>query len=85
VSLGTIPDFAYQGKGFRLSGVMPGSPAEAAGMMEGDVIIKINAVPISGLKDFSDILKTLKPEDRVSIQFLRESTERNVEAVVKER
>jgi Zn-dependent M28 family amino/carboxypeptidase len=85
VSLGTIPDFAYEGKGFRLSGVMPASPAEAAGMQEGDVIIKINTVPVSGLKDFSDILKTLKPGDRVSILFLRAGKERKVEAVVKER
>jgi hypothetical protein len=85
VSLGTIPDFAYQGKGFRLSGVMSGSPAEAAGMREGDVIVRINAVPISGLKDFSDILKTLKPEDRVGILFLRDGREMKVEAVVKER
>jgi len=85
VSLGTIPDFAYQGKGFRLSGVMPASPAEAAGMQEGDVIIKINTAPVSGLKDFSDILKTLKPGDRVSILFLRAGKEMKVEAVVKER
>ncbi len=85
VSLGTIPDFAYQGKGFRLSGMMSGSPAEAAGMQEGDVIVRINAVPISGLKDFSDLLKTLKPEDRVGVLFLRDGREMKVEAVVKER
>ena len=85
VSLGTIPDFAYQGKGFRLSGVMPGSPAEAAGMKEGDVIIKLNTAPVSGLKDFSDILKTLKPGNRVSVLFLRAGKEMRVEAVVKER
>ena len=85
VSLGTIPDFAYNGKGFRLSGVVPGSPAEAAGMKEGDVIIRINTIPVGGLKEFSDILKTLKPGDRASILFLREGTEIKVEAVVKER
>jgi S1-C subfamily serine protease len=54
-------------------------------MQEGDVIVRINAVPISGLKDFSDILKTLKPEDRVGILFLRDGREMKVEAVVKER
>jgi aminopeptidase N len=85
VSLGTIPDFAYQGKGFRLSGVVAGSPAEAAGMKEGDVIIKVNASPIGGLKDFSDVLKTLKPGDRASIIFLRSEKEMKVDAVVKGR
>jgi C-terminal processing protease CtpA/Prc len=85
VSLGTIPDFAYSGKGFRLSGVVEGSPAEAAGLKEGDVIIKINSTAIAGLQDFSDVLKTLKPGDKVSITFMREGEETTVEAEAKGR
>jgi hypothetical protein len=85
VSLGTIPDFAYGGKGFRLSGVVEGSPAEAAGLKEGDVIIKINSTAIAGLQDFSDVLKTLKPGDKVSITFMREGKETTVEAEAKGR
>jgi aminopeptidase N len=83
VSLGTIPDFAYQGRGFRLSGVAPGSPAEASGMNGGDVIISINGREVEGLKGLSDILKSLSPGDRISITFLRDGAERTTEAVVK--
>ena len=72
VSLGTIPDFAYSGNGFRISGVVAGSPAEAAGLKEGDVIVKVNASTVAGLKDFSDILKTLKPGDKVLVTFMRD-------------
>jgi predicted GNAT family acetyltransferase len=82
VSLGTIPDFGYSGKGFRLSGVVPGSPAEAAGLKEGDVIIAVNAKPVEGLKDFSDILKTLQPGDKVTVNAVRANKEMTVEAVV---
>ena len=39
VSLGTIPDFTYTEGGYRLSGVRPGSPADNAGLQEGDIII----------------------------------------------
>jgi hypothetical protein len=85
VGLGTIPDFAYDGKGFRLSGVVPGSPAEAAGLREGDILIRMNDASIGNLKDFSDILKTLKPGDTVSIIYLRDGKERDATAVVKER
>ena len=85
VSLGTIPDFAYSGKGFRISGVVAGSPAEAAGLQEGDVIVKVNSSAIAGLKDFSDILKTLKPGDKVLVTFLRDGKEATVEAEVKGR
>ncbi len=83
VSLGTIPDFAYSGRGVRLSGVMPGSPAESAGLKEGDIIIRISSAPLSGLKDLSEILKTLKPGDRVSITFQREGNEKIVETELK--
>ena len=32
MSLGTIPDFSFAGPGVRLDGVVPGSPAEKAGL-----------------------------------------------------
>jgi aminopeptidase N len=85
VSLGTIPDFAYSGKGLRISGVAAGSPAEAAGLKEGDVIVKVNSSAIANLRDFSDILKTLKPGDKVSIMFSREGRDRTVETEVRGR
>ncbi len=85
VSLGTIPDFSFQGQGVRLSGVLPGSPAEAAGMREGDRITSMNGRPVAGLKDLSDVMKTLRPGDRVSVLFERGGKEMQVDAVVQER
>jgi len=85
ISLGTIPDFAYSGEGCRISGVVPGSPAEACGLKEGDVIIRINSNAVNGLKGLSDILKSLSLGNRVSITFLREGKEMTVEAEVVER
>jgi aminopeptidase N len=85
VSLGIIPDFAFSGKGCRLSGVVPGSPAEKAGLREGDIIIRLNATLINKLKDLSDILKTLKPGDSSSITFLRDGNETIVMTDVVER
>ncbi len=82
VSLGTIPDFAYKGEGCRLSGVVPGSPAEAAGLREGDIIVRIGSDAVHNLRGFSDILKSLDPADRISITFQREGKEMNVEAEV---
>ncbi len=82
VSLGTIPDFGYNGEGYRLSGVMPGSPAETAGLKAGDVIVRINSETVHGLKDVSDILKSLAPGSRVSITFLRAGKEATVQTEV---
>jgi S1-C subfamily serine protease len=85
VILGIIPDFAYSGGGCRITGVVPGSPAEKSKLREGDVIIRINSNVVKSLKDLSDILKTLTPGNRVAITFLREGKEMKVEAEVVER
>ena len=82
VSLGIIPDFAYSGEGCRLSEVVPGSPAEACGLKEGDIIIRINSNDVHSLKGLSDILKSLTPGTRISITFLRDGKEMSVEAEV---
>jgi Zn-dependent M28 family amino/carboxypeptidase len=85
VSLGTIPDFTFSGRGCRISGVMPDTPAEACGLREGDVIIRINSAVVSNLKEYSDILKSLSPGERITITILRDSKEMTVEAEVKAR
>jgi hypothetical protein len=78
VSLGTVPDFAYSGDGSRISGVVPGSPAELSGLRAGDVIVRLNSHEVDNLKDLSDILKTLKPGDTIAITFRREGAEKTV-------
>ena len=83
VALGTIPDFSYKGEGVRIEGVIAGSPAEVSGLKKGDVLIRINSWPLHGLKDLSDILKSLSPGDRVSITFLREKQEMIVKTELK--
>jgi len=85
VSLGIIPDFAFSGKGCRLSGVVPGSPAEKAGLREGDIIILVNTAVVNKLKDLSDALKTFKPAEKISVTFLREGEEKTVDAFLTER
>jgi hypothetical protein len=85
VSFGIIPDFGPSDEGCRISGVVQGSPAEKAGLREGDIIIKINTNPVRKLKDLSDILKSLLPGDKVFISFLREGKEMTAETELKKR
>jgi hypothetical protein len=72
VSLGTVPDFGYQGEGYRLDGVVPGSPAAVAGLMKGDVIIQLNAIAVHGLRDLSTLLKAMRPGQEVSLTYRRQ-------------
>lgn len=72
VSLGTIPDFARESGGVLLTGVMPGSPAESAGITKGDIVVSLAGVPIDNLADFSAALKAHQPGDQVAVEVLRD-------------
>ena len=85
VSLGTIPDFSFSGRGCRLSGVVPDSPAEKSGLQEGDVITRLGTFGVNNLRDLSDALKSLSPGDTISITFLRKGEEMSTEAAVTDR
>jgi membrane-associated protease RseP (regulator of RpoE activity) len=82
VSLGSIPDYGYPGPGVRVSGTVPGSPAEKAGLRADDVIIKIGDTSVSGMKDFSDALKKFAPGDKVAVKVMRDGKPITVEATL---
>ena len=69
--LGTIPDMTGGGPGVRLSGVMPGSPAEAAGIREGDVLIRIGVHEVLDLQAMTNALRAHRPGDSVAVVVRR--------------
>jgi len=85
VSLGTIPDFERQAGGVLVSGTIPGSPAEAAGIQKGDVIVALGAEPVDNLGDFSAALKKRQPGDTVEVVFRRGEEELRRRVAVVER
>jgi membrane-associated protease RseP (regulator of RpoE activity) len=85
VSLGTVPDFAYQGPGVRVSGTVDGSAAAAAGIREGDVLLAIEDRRIANLQDLSNILRTLTAGRQVRVEINRSGRTMTVTVTVKER
>jgi hypothetical protein len=71
VYFGSIPDYAYDGKGVRFEGVAGGGPAEKAGIKSGDVLTKIGEREIANLEDFMSVLRTRKPGDEVEVTLNR--------------
>jgi len=80
VSLGAVPDFAFSGPGMRLDGVVPGSPAEKAGMQAGDVLMTLDGEPVAGLSGFNELLRRHQPGDRVKLEWTRDGVARSAEA-----
>lgn len=70
--LGTIPDMSESPGGVRLTGVRAGSPAEAAGLRKGDVLIQLGEHTIGNLYDMVEALRAYKPGEVVTLVVLRD-------------
>ncbi|HEX6587429.1 MAG TPA: M20/M25/M40 family metallo-hydrolase [Longimicrobiales bacterium] len=70
--LGTVPDFAPVDHGVRISGVSAGSPAEAAGLQAGDIVVKLGEHEIGDLYALTDALRAYQPGDVVDVTVLRD-------------
>ncbi len=69
---GIVPDFAFAGPGVKASSLVPGSPAEQAGMKAGDVLVDMAGTALASLSAYSDVLKTLTPGQSVPVTFERD-------------
>jgi len=67
VYVGTIPDFASNVDGYKISGVSEGSPAQEAGLQGGDIIIEFGGKKISNIYDFTYALGDFVPGDVVDV------------------
>lgn len=80
--LGVISDFSFPGPGVKVSKVTENSGAAAAGLREGDVIIRLNGRKISGLLEMRTILKDIEPNDKIEIDIDRGGESQTLKAVL---
>ncbi|MGB5180345.1 MAG: M20/M25/M40 family metallo-hydrolase [Gammaproteobacteria bacterium] len=85
VSFGTVPDFSYSGNGVRLDDVRDGTPAERAGLREGDIIIAVNEIAVNDMRTYAQALKQLDPGDEIHVRYLRDGVENTLTTRVTER
>lgn len=85
VTVGTVPEFGYNGNGYKLSGVTDGSPAAKAGMKAGDIIVKFGPKTVGNIYDFMYAVQDYKAGDKVDVVVQRDGKEItfNVELIAK--
>ena len=72
VYLGTIPDYASADlPGVKLAGITKDSPAELAGLRQGDVIIQLAGKKINNIYDYTFVLNVLPVGKPVQLIVLR--------------
>jgi hypothetical protein len=67
VSVGTIPDYAAEVAGMKISGVRQGSPAEKAGLQSGDIILKFGKFDVKNIYDYTYALGEFSPGQEVPV------------------
>lgn len=82
VYFGSVPDFSYTGEGFKLLAVKEGGPAQKAGLLAGDIVIKFSDKDIKDIYDYTNALGNCKPGEEVDIVVLRGDKEIKFKAVL---
>lgn len=77
VTLGVMPDYSFSGKGLKVDAVSKSRPAEAAGILAGDVITKLAGKTIISIYDYMEVLGAHEKGQQVEAELLR-GTEKKV-------
>jgi hypothetical protein len=85
VTVGTIPDYAAEVDGMKISGVRPGSPAEKAGLQGGDIIVKFGSFDIKNIYDYTYALGSFSAGEEVEIVAMRSGRKVTVKAKLEAR
>ncbi len=71
-SLGTIPDYAGDDRaGVLLAGARPGTPADLAGVIKGDLLVGLGGREIRNIYDFVYVLRSAKPGETTTMAIMR--------------
>ncbi len=72
VYLGTVPDYSQEGiEGVKLSGVSAVGPAAKAGVMAGDIIVKLAGKEIKNIYDYTFVMGVLKIGQETAMEVQR--------------
>jgi putative serine protease PepD len=80
--IGISLDMNYMGEGAQVAtsgrGILPGSPAEKAGLRNGDIVTALNGKPINAPEELIVSVRSLNVGDVVTLTFKRNGVERTV-------
>ena len=75
VSLRVMPDYVYEKEGMKADQILKGGPADKAGLIDGDVIIKVGEYYIKDIYAYMNALSNFKNGDETTVVILRNGKE----------
>ena len=80
VGLGVVPDYMFDGKGMRIDGISEDKPAQKAGLLKGDIVLKLGDSTITGMMSYMRALSVFKKGDKTKVTVDRKG--KNVETEI---
>jgi hypothetical protein len=72
VGLGVVPDYLFIGKGMRIDGISEEKPAQKAGLMKGDIVVKLGDSTIVDMMSYMRTLATFDNGDKTKVTVDRD-------------
>jgi hypothetical protein len=71
VTMGIMPDYAWEGKGVHVDGVTDGRPAANAGIKKGDIILQLGDTPVNNMMDYMGCLAKFEKGSTMPVMIKR--------------
>ena len=71
VGLGVVPDYLYDGKGMRIDGTREDTPAFNAGILKGDIVLKLGDSTVTNMMSYMRALSIFDNGDEADITIKR--------------
>jgi hypothetical protein len=71
VTLGVVPDYAFEGEGMRIDGVSDGKPSSKAGLLKGDVVIQLGEHKVTDMMSYMKALGKFTKGETTKVKVKR--------------
>ena len=71
VVLGVVPDYMFDGKGFRIDGISEDMPAQKAKLQRGDIVVKLGDSTVTDMMSYMRALSVFEKGDEADITVKR--------------
>jgi hypothetical protein len=79
VGLGVVPDYLYSGEGMRIDGVSEDRPAQRAGLIKGDIVVKMGDSTVTDMMSYMRALSSFEQGQKTIVIVQRDGKEVTVE------
>jgi Zn-dependent M28 family amino/carboxypeptidase len=72
VTMGVMPDYTWEGEGLHIDGVTDGKPASKAGILKGDIVVRLGTTKVKDIQDYMKALSSFKKGDTTEVEVKRD-------------